>query len=69
MYIRKVTHANKKNRQEYPAYKLVESVRSERGPQQRMLLNMGADFTFPEERWKDLANSIEGSGKYNSKSY
>ena len=25
-----------------------------------MLLNLGADFTLPEEKWKDLANRIEG---------
>ena len=60
MYIRKFTHANKKNCQEYHTYKLVESVRTERGPRQRMLLNLGAGFTFPEEKWKDLANRIEG---------
>ena len=23
-------------------------------------MNLGADFTFPEEKWKDLANRIEG---------
>jgi transposase len=59
MYIRKVTHAHKKNRQEYNTYKLVESVRTERGPRQRMLLNLGTDFIVPEEKWKDLANRIE----------
>lgn len=60
MYIRKVTHAHKKNQREYRTYKLVESLRTERGPRQRTLLNLGADFTFPEEKWKDLANRIEG---------
>lgn len=59
MYIRKVTHAHKKNRQEYHTYKLVESLRTERGPRQRMLLNLGTGFTLPEEKWKDLANRIE----------
>jgi len=38
---------------------LVESVRTERGPRQRILLNLGANFTAPEEQWKDLANRIE----------
>ena len=60
MYIRRVTHAHKKNRHEYHTYKLVESLRTERGPRQRMLLNLGTDFTLPEEKWKDLANRIEG---------
>jgi len=59
MFIRRVTHIDKKNHQEYHTYKLVESVRSERGPRQRTLLNLGADFNFPEEKWKDLANRIE----------
>ena len=59
MYIRKVTHTHKKNRQEYHTYKLLESHRTERGPRQRMLLNLGTGFTLPEEKWKDLANRIE----------
>lgn len=59
MYIRRVTHIDKKNLKEYYTYKLVESVRTERGPRQRTLLNLGADFTLPEKDWKDLANRIE----------
>lgn len=59
MYIRKVTHTDKKNRQGYHTYKLVESVRTERGPRQRALLNLGSEFALPEEQWKDLANRIE----------
>jgi transposase len=59
MFIRKVTHTDKKNRQGYHTFKLVESVRTERGPRQRPLLNLGTDFTLPEEQWKDLANRIE----------
>jgi len=59
MFIRKVTHTDKKNRHGYHTFKLVESVRTERGPRQRPLLNLGTDFTLPEEQWKDLANRIE----------
>jgi transposase len=59
MFIRKVTHTDKKNRQGYHTFKLVESVRTERGPRQRPLLNLGTNFTLPEEQWKDLANRIE----------
>ena len=59
MYIRKVTHVDKKNHREYYTYKLVESVRTEKGPRQRTLLNLGTDFELPEERRKDLANRIE----------
>jgi transposase len=59
MFIRKVTHTDKKNRQDYHTFKLVESVRTERGPRQRPLLNLGTDFTLSEKQWKDLANRIE----------
>jgi transposase len=59
MFIRKVFHTDKKNNTVYHTFKLIESVRTERGPRQRMLLNLGADFNVPEEDWKDLANRIE----------
>lgn len=59
MFIRKVIHRDKKNRREYYTYKLLESLRTERGPRQRMVLNLGTDFSLPEEHWKDLANRIE----------
>ena len=59
MFIRKTTHTDKGNKKEYHTFKLIESVRTERGPRQRMLLNLGTGFNLPEERWKDLANRIE----------
>ena len=59
MFIRKVNHKNKKNRQEYYTYKLVDSIRTERGPRQRVILNLGVDFDLPIEQRKDLANCIE----------
>ena len=59
MFIRKTTHTNKGNKKEYHTFKLIESVRTERGPRQRMVLNLGTDFSLPEEQWKDLANRIE----------
>jgi len=59
MYVRKVSHCNKKNRQEYHTYKLVESVRTERGPRQRDILNLGTDFNLPREKWKEFANRVE----------
>ena len=61
MFIRKVPHKNKKNRREYFTYKLVESVRTERGPRQRDVLNLGVRFDLPREQWKELANCIEGT--------
>lgn len=59
MFIRKVLHKNSKTRKEYYTYKLVDSVRTERGPRQRTVLNLGVDFNLPKDQWKDLANSIE----------
>jgi transposase len=59
MFIRKVPHKNKKNRKQYYTYKLVESVRTQRGPRQRDVLNLGVNFDLPQEQWKDLANCIE----------
>ena len=59
MFIRKVPHINKRNQREYYTYKLVESIRTERGPRQRELLNLGTDFNLPKEKWKDFANRVE----------
>src|SRR5210317_544858 len=61
MFIRKVLHKNKKNRKEYFTYKLVESIRTERGPRQRDVLNLGVRFDLPREQWKELANCIEAT--------
>jgi transposase len=59
MYVRKVSHYNKSNRAEYHTYKLVESVRTERGPRQRTLLNLRTDFNLPQGKWKEFANRVE----------
>lgn len=59
MFIRAVEHKGKKNSRKYRTYKLVDSVRTERGPRQTTVLNLGADFKLPKEHWKELANCIE----------
>ena len=59
MFIRAVEHKDNKNRRKYRTYKLVDSVRTERGPRQTTVLNLGADFKLPKEHWKELANCIE----------
>ena len=59
MFIRKTTHTSNKNGQAYSTYKLIESVRTERGPRQRTVLNLGSDFNIPQEQWKELADRIE----------
>ncbi len=58
MFIR-ATIQKKKTQTEYKTFKLVESFRTERGPRQRTVLNLGAGFDLPEAQWKDLANRIE----------
>jgi hypothetical protein len=59
MFIRAVEHKNKKNNRRYRTYKLVDSVRTERGPRQTTVLNLGTDFKLPKKNWKQLANCIE----------
>ena len=59
MFIRAVEHKDKKNSRKYLTYKLVDSVRTERGPRQTTVLNLGTDFKLPKEHWKELANCIE----------
>jgi transposase len=59
MFIRRVPHKNRRNLKEYYTFKLVESIRTERGPRQRDILNLGVDFDVPQKQWKDLANCIE----------
>ena len=59
MFIRTVEHKNKKNHKKYRTYKLVDSVRTERGPRQTTVLNLGSDFKLPKKHWKQLANCIE----------
>jgi len=59
MFIRKTTHTDNKNGQKYDTYKLVESIRTARGPRQRTILNIGKDFSLPKEKWKELADCIE----------
>lgn len=58
MYIRRTTIKSRKNGEPYFTYRLVESVRTEKGVSQRTLLNLGRDFSFPRESWSDLACRI-----------
>lgn len=58
MFIR-ASIQKKRTQTEYKTFKLVESFRTERGPRQHIVLNLGADFDLPEAQWKDLANRIE----------
>ena len=58
MYIRETKHRSKKGK-EYCTHKLVESIRTPRGPRQRIVLNLGATLELPKEQWGELANRIE----------
>ena len=59
MYIRKCIKINKITSKKYFFYQLVESIRTERGPRQVLLLNLGADLEIVPEETKTLANRIE----------
>lgn len=57
MYIRKVTQKGKKNKN-YTYYRLVENIRTEKGPRQRTILNLGS-LNFPCEKHALLAKRIQ----------
>lgn len=59
MFIREVTHKNKNNNIIYSTYKIVESCRTEKGPRQHTILNLGADFNLPKDQWDLLSQRIE----------
>lgn len=59
MYIRRTTIKSRKNGAPYYTYRLVESVRTEKGVSQRTLLNLGRNFSFPRKSWSDLSCRID----------
>ena len=60
MYIRSVSQKNRKEDEMYTTYRLVESYRNTQGKvRQQVLLNLGAAFSIPKEKWGNLANRIE----------
>ena len=58
MFIRK-TACSKYGVKQYFTHRLVENVRTENGTSQRIVLNLGIDFSFPKESWRSLAKRIE----------
>ena len=56
MFIRQTTKS--KNGKKYIQHQLIESIRTPKGPRQRLILNLGI-IELPKEQWKDLANAIE----------
>ena len=59
MYIKKTVKTDSKTKKPYNAYHLVESIRTENGPRQRVLLYMGSHIDLPEGDLKLLAQRIE----------
>ena len=58
MYIKRVRKSNPNSKKVYEYLHLVENVRTENGPRQRLILNLGAVNVAPEQ-YKELANCIE----------
>jgi len=59
MYIKKVRKRNRGSDKSYEYLHLVENVRTENGPRQRLILNLGSLDISPD-KYKALANCIEG---------
>jgi transposase len=59
MYIKEVRKRNPGGKKHYQYLHLVENVRTEQGPRQRLVLNLGALAVEPDQ-YKELANTIEG---------
>lgn len=58
MFIRETKKSNTGYKKQFIYHLLVESFRTEKGPRQRVLLDMGK-LTLPKDKWKILANRIE----------
>src|SRR5271155_2777209 len=59
MFIRKTRKIDAVTKKSYFSYQLIESVRTERGPRQRIMLNLGQIPELDVEQLKELANRIE----------
>ena len=59
MFIRKTHIPGRDKEKTYFNYQLVESYRTDRGPRQRILLNMGPNLDLDKAELKTLANRIE----------
>jgi transposase len=59
MFIRKTHLLNRETKKSYFNFQLVESIRTERGPRQRILLNLGSQLDLDKQECKLLADRIE----------
>ena len=58
LFIREYKTTNKKNGETYIKHRLVESVWTEKGPRQRVIMNLG-QLTLARSEWKKLAHALE----------
>ena len=58
MFIREITKRDHRTGKVYVYHRLMEAVRTPRGPRQRIVLDLGR-LELPRDRWKILANRIE----------
>lgn len=59
MFIRETTKTDRKTGKKYTSYQLVESIRTELGPRQKILITIASDTVLDASEKKDLANRIE----------
>ena len=59
VFIKKTSTTNQETKKSYWNFQLVESIRTERGPRQRILLNLGVDLDLNDQERKEVANRIE----------
>lgn len=55
MFFRETTSKNSK----LPILKLVENIRTEKGPRQKIIVSLGAYFNLPKENRKEVARIVE----------
>jgi len=58
MFIREYVTNNKKTGTRYVTHRLVESVKTEKGPRQRIVMHLGT-LTLPRSEWRKLAALLE----------
>ena len=58
MFIREICKQNPSSDKVFLSHRLVESLRTPRGPRQKVLMNLGK-LDLPRDKWKQLANRIE----------
>jgi hypothetical protein len=59
MFIRETRKTDRKTGKKYTSYQLVESIRTEQGPRQKILITIASSAPLNASEKKDLANRIE----------